>query len=111
MLAALAVPAAPVYAAAATCQGQVITIQGTAAHESIIGTNGPDVIDGGPGHDDIVGLDGDDYICGGEGNDVVMGGKGDDKLSGGNGRDRCEGGTEVVADTADATCEGIVGVP
>ncbi|MBO3752048.1 hypothetical protein J5X84_38780 [Streptosporangiaceae bacterium NEAU-GS5] len=110
-LAMLSAPAVPANAAVTYCMGQVVTILGTPANESILGTAGVDVIDGGPGHDDIVGLDGNDYICGGDGNDYLIGGQGDDRMSGGNGTDRCDGGPHIRGDSADGTCESVVNVP
>ena len=41
----------------------------------------------------------------------MSGGKADDTLSGGGGIDTCVGNLQNVSDTADATCETILGVP
>src|SRR5437763_15232936 len=49
-------------------------------------------VDGGPGADTVVGSDGPDLIVGGEGNDVLNGGGGDDRIVGGPGSDTLNGG-------------------
>ena len=106
------------------------TIDGGDGDDEIFGLVGDDVINGGAGNDElngdrgndtINGGDGDDVIRGGNANDVlngdagddsVNGGKADDQLSGGAGaNDTCVGNKETIADTADATCELIFGVP
>lgn len=77
---------------AATCAGRPITVFGTSGDDTILGSQGADVIDGGTGNDTIFGLDGDDVICGGMGNDTLHGGPGNDRLFGQNGNDRLFGG-------------------
>jgi Ca2+-binding RTX toxin-like protein len=86
------VAARPVHTARPTCDGRRATI---------VGTEGPDVIDGTPGRDVIVGLGGDDQIsgrgqndiiCAGDGNDLVFGNGGNDTLVGGAGNDFLDGG-------------------
>ena len=87
-------------------------IFGTAAADTIIGTDvadlifafaGDDMIFGGEGNDCIIGGDGEDlifgnaggdHLVGGEGNDVIKGFSGDDKLSGGAGTDVLDGGDD-----------------
>ena len=87
-------------------------IFGTAAADTIIGTDvadlifafaGDDMIFGGEGNDCIIGGDGEDlifgnaggdHLVGGEGNDVIKGFSGDDKLSGGAGTDILDGGDD-----------------
>jgi len=87
-------------------------IFGTAAADTIIGTDvadlifafaGDDMIFGGEGNDCIIGGDGDDlifgnaggdHLVGGEGNDVIKGFSGDDKLTGGAGTDILDGGDD-----------------
>jgi uncharacterized repeat protein (TIGR01451 family) len=94
----------------AKCDGQKVTILGTAGPDTLFGTNGNDVISALQGDDTIYGSSGGDIICGGPGtdvirsgpgNDVVLGGsgsdfiwgrRGDDSLHGGRGRDRLRGG-------------------
>lgn len=98
---------------------------------TILGTDGPDVIQGrslpGPnrtlihfddvilalgGNDIIDGQGGNDTICGGDGNDTIRGGSGDDVLIAGAGRDSLDGGagtdaciiTAAVGDTH-TSCE------
>jgi len=56
----------------------LITVQGTAAN---------DTINGGAANELIFGLDGKDTLSGGAGNDTLVGGAGADKLSGGAGAD------------------------
>ncbi|NWK05908.1 HYR domain-containing protein [Marine Group I thaumarchaeote] len=87
-------------------------IFGTAAADTIIGTDvadlifafaGDDMIFGGEGNDCIIGGDGDDlifgnaggdHLVGGEGNDILKGFSGDDKLTGGAGTDILDGGDD-----------------
>ncbi len=85
-------PSAAQAAQDATCNGREATL---------IGTDGPDVLNGSPGDDVIVGLggadkiygfEGNDVICGGAGADRIFGGEGDDYINAGRGRDRIEGG-------------------
>ncbi|HET7048217.1 MAG TPA: calcium-binding protein [Solirubrobacteraceae bacterium] len=49
-------------------------------------------VDGGAGADTVVGSDGPDLILGGEGNDVLNGGGGDDRIVGDRGSDTMNGG-------------------
>jgi Ca2+-binding RTX toxin-like protein len=49
-------------------------------------------VDGGAGVDTVVGSDGPDLILGGEGNDVLDGGGGDDRIVGDRGNDTMNGG-------------------
>jgi len=87
-------------------------IFGTAAADTIVGTDvadlifafaGDDMIFGGEGNDCIIGGDGDDlifgnaggdHLVGGEGNDILKGFSGDDKLTGGTGTDVLDGGDD-----------------
>lgn len=59
---------------------------------TIIGSNGPNVIQGTLGNDVICGMNGDDTINGGNGNDVIYGNNGSDDLFGGLGNDLIHGG-------------------
>ncbi|MFA6232496.1 MAG: putative Ig domain-containing protein [Rhodanobacter sp.] len=83
------------------------TVDGTAAGEQLLGTNGRDLIHGLGGNDTIfgfggddkfVGGDGDDYLSGGNGsfsgsgNDILIGGAGVDTLVGEDGNDLLLGG-------------------
>jgi Ca2+-binding RTX toxin-like protein len=83
------------------CNGQVATIVGTDAGETINGTTGADVIVGRGGNDTITALGLNDVVCGGAGNDTIDGGanadtlfgnSGDDAINGGAGTDVCNGG-------------------
>ena len=49
-------------------------------------------VDGGAGDDTVVGSDGPDLILGGEGNDILSGGAGDDRIVGDRGTDTMNGG-------------------
>ena len=64
------------------CGGRVTTI---------VGTNGPDVIDGRGGNDVINGMGGNDFICGGNGRDTLHGDDGNDCVFGERGKDRLFG--------------------
>ena len=72
----ITVPVAPAYAAAAVCQGQPATIEGSTG--IITGTEGNDVIVGHGTDPDIRALGGNDLICT-EGGDVSTG-QGDDSV-------------------------------
>ena len=67
---------------------------GTAADDTLVGTDGHDLLEGGPGDDLIQGLGGNDWLDGGSGNDSVYGGAGDDSLLGGTGDDLLDGGAD-----------------
>jgi len=73
------------------CNGLLATIVGTDQNDTIMGTEGDDVIVALKGNDTVFGLGGDDTICGNQGNDTINGGKGDDHLRGGNGNDTISG--------------------
>ena len=75
----------------ALCNGEIVTIFGSSASETINGTPGRDVILAGGGGDTINGRGGNDVICAGEGDDVINGGSGNDLINGGPGDDRLEG--------------------
>ena len=76
-------------------ESNVVDVGGTGPcfelEPTIVGTEGPDVIDGTNGADVIFGLGGDDLIKGGNGNDIICGGDGDDELHGENGNDEMFG--------------------
>jgi Leucine-rich repeat (LRR) protein len=86
-------------------------ISGGSGDDKLSGDRGRDTIRGGTGRDQIFGGNGDDRLFGDSGDDKLNGGRADDQLSGGNGSDSCSGNRENVADTADASCELIFGVP
>ncbi|MBY0279087.1 hypothetical protein K2Z84_27455 [Candidatus Binatia bacterium] len=79
------------------CNGQVATIVGTDAGETINGTSGADVIVARGGNDTITALGQNDVVCGGAGNDDIDGGAGADTLFGNSGDDTINGagGTDV----------------
>jgi Ca2+-binding RTX toxin-like protein len=60
---------------------------------TIVGTEGPDIINGTAGNDVIQALGGNDTVYGLGGNDIICGGSGDDVLIGGDGNDRLYGET------------------
>ncbi|WP_134498857.1 calcium-binding protein [Microvirga pakistanensis] len=66
-------------------------IEARAGNDIIDGRAGDDLIDGGTGDDHIVGGAGNDIIHGGNGNDIIFGMAGDDQISGGAGDDRLFG--------------------
>lgn len=76
-----------------TVSALVISKDGTAANELILGTSGGDSFDGQGGQDCVLGGGGNDDVRGGSGNDVVMGGPGADTVRGGDGNDTLYGGT------------------
>ena len=91
-------------AQAQLCDGQPVTVTGTAGDDVLEGTAGADVIFAAQGDDIIFGFGGDDIICAGQGNDIVMGGQGFDVIFGAQGNDvlfAADGSTEADrADTA-----------
>ncbi len=68
------------------------TIHGNSGNNTLVGTDGDDIIYGYGGNDDISGGAGNDIIYGGAGNDKLNGGDGNDILYGGNGNDKLYGG-------------------
>ena len=65
---------------------------GTAADDTLVGTEGRDQLEGGAGDDLIYGLGGNDWIDGGSGDDALYGGAGADMLLGDTGNDLLDGG-------------------
>ncbi len=80
------------HAAAIRCHGELATIVGGVANDTLFGTSGSDVIAGRGGKDQIHGGGGDDVICGGPHADVIDGGAGDDILNGNRGKDQLSDG-------------------
>jgi Ca2+-binding RTX toxin-like protein len=60
--------------------------------DSVLGTDGADILRGTSADDSICGLGGDDTITGALGNDKLEGGSGNDSLNGGIGNDTLKGG-------------------
>ena len=101
--------------------------RGTTGTDTIIGTNGRDVIHGRGGSDTISGGNDNDTICGGDGTDTLNGNNGNDRLfgendsdtlNGNNGNDALDGGAATDTcnggsgtDTATASCESRTSVP
>jgi Ca2+-binding RTX toxin-like protein len=69
----------------------LMSADGGAGNDTLIGSDGPDTISGGEGNDALSGGGGDDRISGDRGNDTMNGGSGDDTLVWNNGD-----GTDVV---------------
>ena len=75
---------------------------GTEGADLILGFNTDDVLSGAGGDDTLVGADGNDQLAGGAGLDRLSGGAGNDTLSGGEGNDVYEAGsgTDSLNDTS-----------
>ena len=80
--------------------------------DTILAGNNHDILESvnNLGDDTYDGQFGQDTITAGPGDDELLGGPAPDALSGGGGDDTCDGG-DSNADTADGTCETILGVP
>ena len=65
--------------------------------DSLVGTDGSDLLVGGNGTDSLSGLGGGDVLCGGNGPDALSGGAGNDLLDGDNGPDMLWGGAGADA--------------
>lgn len=76
-------------AAPRKCFGRVVTTNGTAQSDLIVGKAGNDVIGLGRGKDQAIALSGSDRVCGGRGDDELYGGDGFDYVRGGRGFDIC----------------------
>ncbi|WP_225981513.1 calcium-binding protein [Paracidovorax avenae] len=64
---------------------------GTSGNDTLMGTEGDDVLDGLAGDDRIYGQSGNDTLSGGAGKDEIYGGYGNDTLLGGEGDDQLRG--------------------
>jgi len=91
-----------IYAQRYAGTGTVITDTCNGVTATIVGTNGPDILNGTAGNDVIAGLDGNDTINGFGGNDLLCGGLGNDRMLGGTGNDFIRGadGIDTVAFTS-----------
>ncbi len=69
--------------------------------QTILGTDGADILSGDLGHDTIDGGSGNDTLSGHAGNDLLTGGAGNDDLRGGSGRDTLLGNTGADVLSAD----------
>lgn len=69
----------------------LVTLDGAAGNDSLIGTSSNDKLWGESGNDTLFGGDGDDKLAGSEGNDILRGGNGNDTLEGGVGNDGLAG--------------------
>jgi Ca2+-binding RTX toxin-like protein len=63
----------------------LLSVDGGAGADTVIGSDGPDLLLGGEGNDALSGRSGDDRIVGDRGNDTMNGGAGDDTLVWNNG--------------------------
>jgi len=68
------------------------TLIGGEGDDVLVAGGGPDTLDGGPGNDQLYGLGGPDHMTGGEGNDAMAGFGGRDYMDGGAGDDILDGG-------------------
>jgi dipeptidyl aminopeptidase/acylaminoacyl peptidase len=73
-------------------------VNGNGGNDTIHGNGGNDKISGEDGNDTIYGDAGNDFVLAGPGNDRVFGGTGNDTIIGGNGHDRidCGAGNDTV---------------
>lgn len=74
-------------------------LTGSAADDTLIGDNVPNVLRGAGGNDTLHGFLSDDTLYGGPGSDTLYGGDGADRLIGGPGNDTLNGYLDSVADT------------
>jgi hypothetical protein len=74
------------------CLFFLVTLTPGHTTESIVGSDGDDVLQGGDGDDELRGGNGNDELLGGNGDDLLHGGDGDDELRGGSGDDELRGG-------------------
>lgn len=83
----------------AALEARITPVAATAGNDSLILSEGDDVVDALTGNDTLYGRGGNDWLKGGEGNDVVWGENGDDTLEGNAGNDTLEGGAgdDVIA--------------
>lgn len=86
-------------------------IDGGTGDDMLFGDRGNDTINGEAGNDTIRGGNADDILYGNAGDDDIAGGRADDAMFGGAGTDSCAGNLDFAGDTADSTCETIIGVP
>jgi len=75
-----------------SCIGQFATLVGSAASETLSGTDFPDTASALEGNDKVALMGADDLGCGGEGKDKLKGEDGDDELLGEDGKDNLNGG-------------------
>ncbi len=69
-------------------------LEGSAFNDTLVGSNGGDVLRGGSGQDSLYGLGANDVLQGGDGNDNLFGGDASDTLDGGSGADLLDGGED-----------------
>ena len=96
----------------------LLNVSGSNLSDSIIGTDGFNVLRGAEGNDTLVGVGaagdqleggpGDDSLQGGSGRDLVTGGSGRDTMDGGAGQDYLDYSTPDPADRPEAARRGIV---
>lgn len=72
-------------------KGGAIDGTGNALDNTLLGTNGANLLEGLAGNDSLSGRGGDDWLLGGDGADRLDGGAGADRLEGGAGSDRLKG--------------------
>jgi Ca2+-binding RTX toxin-like protein len=82
---------------------QPANLDGGDGNDTVIGSNGKDVLTGGLGNDSLIGNGADDLLDGGDGDDTLTGNLGNDLFVGGNGTDRAKESTNVSVVTVNAT--------
>jgi Ca2+-binding RTX toxin-like protein len=88
-------------------------IAGGGGNDILAGNDGDDVLRGGKGDDELRGGSGDDELLGGDGDDKLHGGNGNDELRGGNGNDELRGGSgndELRGGNGDDVLDGGIGI-
>ena len=89
---------------------RVVVFRGAGGNDTVCAGGGDDDLNGQAGNDTIRAGSGDDQLRGDTQNDSLYAQLGDDELFGGSGAtDLCDGGSDT--DTADLSCESVVGVP
>jgi Ca2+-binding RTX toxin-like protein len=86
-------------------------INGRAGNDTLNGGNGDDYIVGDVGHDTLYGSYGNDFLFGGAGNDILRGDAGNDTLNGGTGNDQLFGGAGADTFVWGATDRGLFATP
>jgi Ca2+-binding RTX toxin-like protein len=82
-------------------------LDGGDGNDTIIGSNGKDVLTGGLGNDSLIGNGADDLLDGGDDNDTLTGNAGNDLFVGGNGTDRVKEAVNVNVTVNAATMTGV----
>ena len=89
---------APDAAAATMCRGRVASIVGTEGPDVVNGTAGSDIVVTLGGNDTVYGFGGDDVICLGAGDDIAYGYSGNNEFVPGTGNDQVYGNNDTLND-------------